>query len=61
MIIFHREKLIGHTAAIMEEIPAMVCGALQSSKHLRIAWKSLVSSHRAAGPFVRDICKSCIK
>ena len=28
---FHREQLTGHTAAILEEIPAMVCDGLRWS------------------------------
>ena len=29
---FHREKLTGHTAAVLEEMPAMICDASRSSK-----------------------------
>ena len=46
---FHREYLTGHTAAILEEITAMVCDASRSLKlrqialFHRIVWQGLIA------------------
>ena len=52
MVTSHREKLTGHTAAILEEIPAMVCDGLRCLLKLKIAGKRLSSSQRI-GPATR--------
>ena len=51
---FHHELLTGYTAAILEEIPAMVCDASRSSKSQenhpfhRSVWQGLkAENHRA--------------
>ena len=45
----HCESETGHTAAILEEIPAMVCDGLRCLLKLKIAGKMLISSQRVAG------------
>ena len=50
----HHEQLTGHTAAILEEIPAMFCDGLLCLLKLRIAGKRLISSQHVAGPL--DMC-----
>ena len=46
MVTSHLELQTGHTAAIFEEIPAMVCDASRSSKS-QAKWS--ISLHRVAG------------
>ena len=54
---FNRGLLTGHTAAILEEMHAMICDGLRrsatvcdASRCLKIAAKCPFSSHRVAGP-----------
>ena len=49
---FHGEQLTGHTAVILEGIPAMGCDA---SRSIKIAAKWSIPSHRLAGPVVRPL------
>ena len=51
----HRESETGHTAAILEEIPAMFCDGLQCLLKLKIAGKTLISSQRVAGPIHTEL------
>ena len=48
---FHREWLTGHTAAVFEGTPAMVCDGVRCFYNLKIAGKRPISSQRVAGPF----------
>ena len=51
---FHHELLTGHTAAILEEIPAMVCDAsIRIEAQNRRKWP--ISSHRLAGPYAAGL------
>ena len=47
---YHRESETCHTAAVLEEIPAMFCGVLRCLLKLKIAGKMLISLQRVAGP-----------
>ena len=53
----HRESETGHTAAILEEIPAMFCNGLRCLLKLKIAGKTLITSQRVAGPLHNDFNK----
>ena len=46
----HRESETGHTAGILEEIPAMFCDGLRCLLKLKIAGKTLISSQLVARP-----------
>ena len=52
----HRESETGHTAAILEEIPAMFCNGLRCLLKLKIARKTLITSQCVAGPLPALIC-----
>ena len=56
----HREKGTGHTAAIFQEIPAMICDGLRCFQKPKIAGKCSILSQRVAGPIVNR-CQSMYK
>ena len=47
----HREKGTDHTAAIFEEITAMICDGLQCLWKLKTAGKWPISLYHVAGPY----------
>ena len=46
----HREWLSGHTAAILQEIPAMICDGLRCFEEPKIAANCPISSQRVVEP-----------
>ena len=54
----HRGLQTGHTAAISEEILAMICDGLRCLYYLKIAGKRSILSQRVAGPIHRILSDS---
>ena len=50
---FHRELQTGHTAAIFEGTPAIMCNGLRCFQKLKITGKWPISLQDLAGPLVR--------
>ena len=48
---FNRELQTGHTAAIFEGTPVIICDGLRCLLKLKIAGKTLITSQRVAGPY----------